>query len=449
MNPEFRRNLWLEFSTERLLIVPAVVALAAIAVTGTLGRSIALNIATYAAIAIGIIWGSTQASASLLNEITARTWDMQRASSLSGWQMTWGKLFGATAYTWYALAIVAFAWLSLDGPASPGREEWLLLVPATVLAQALALIAALHMPVDGRVHVRGVRQAAMIGVLGGLVALQIARALGVAGLPIWYAVVLDHATLLLLSLLFLGLWAVIGAWRSMCAALQIPLSAWGWPLFLITLSIWVAGFAAGGDAQMLLSRRLHAALAATWVATWFAALIEIKSPVALRHWGMALASGEFGMLLRRTPAWLVGLPILLALAIGVGMTGGLSFALPRVVAFVPFVGPALARLTVNFGTWLPIVGVLLLLWRDIAIMYWAGMIGRARRVAALIYLAALYILVPIALLALDWLFLLPAFVPLPFADDVFDVAFIVLVIEVAGATALAAGSIRRLTRLMR
>ena len=55
MNPEFRRNLWLEFSTERLLVIPAVVVLALIAISGTLGRPAAVTFATYGAIAIAIV----------------------------------------------------------------------------------------------------------------------------------------------------------------------------------------------------------------------------------------------------------------------------------------------------------------------------------------------------------------------------------------------------------
>jgi hypothetical protein len=447
MNPEFRRNLWLEFSTERLLIIPAVVILSLIAISGTLGRPAAITFATYGAIAIAIVWGCTLSSSSFLGEITGRTWDMQRASSMSGWQMTWGKLFGSTSYPWYGVAIVFVAWLSLDGPTSFSRNEWLVLLPAAVLAHAVALIAALYVAIDGRVHVRSARQAAAVGVLAGIASLQASRALAAATAPDWYLLSLDRRWVVVASALFLCAWAIVGAWRAMSAALQIPLRAWAWPLFLVTMSVWLAGFARGDDPDTLVSRRLYLALAMTWIATWIAALVDTKSPVRLRQWRAAVSSGDAGQIFARTPAWVIGLPVVVVAAAGVALTDRLGLGPSRLFGSLSTVEALLGDLMTRSGGWLTLAAAFLFLWRDIAIMYWSGLIGRGRRVPALIYLAGLYILVPATLLSLDALTLLPAFAPMPFANGIFDIAFIVLVLQVVAATAIAAHAIRRFTRL--
>jgi pimeloyl-ACP methyl ester carboxylesterase len=48
-----------------------------------------------------ILWGTRLAANSILDEMADKTWDWQRLSILSPWTMTWGKLFGATAFAWY------------------------------------------------------------------------------------------------------------------------------------------------------------------------------------------------------------------------------------------------------------------------------------------------------------------------------------------------------------
>jgi hypothetical protein len=447
MNPELRRNLWLEFSIERLLIIPAVAVLSMVAITGTIGRPAAIFFVTYGAIAIGIIWGSTLASSSYLGEITARTWDMQRATSLSGWQVTWGKLFGATSYPWYGLAIAFAAWLWLDGPASASRAVWLVLVPSAVLAQAVALVAAVYLALDGRVHARSARQAAVVGVLAGIFALQVSQGLGNPNAPDWYGLAIDRRLVVVGSALFLCMWAVVAAWRSMCMALQIPLRAWAWPTFLVALGAWLAGFISLADPQSLVSRRFYAAFVASWIATWVSALIDTKSPVKLRQWGAAIAGA--GRLLARTPAWVIGLPIVIAAGIGIAMTDEQGLGPARLISLSRVLTELLGIPLVANPAWLTVLAALLLLWRDLAIMYWAGLTMGGRRVPALLYLGVLYILVPATLIGLESPMLLPAFLPVPYSTGMFDAAFVVLVIEVVAASALAVHAIAKFTRLVR
>ena len=430
----------------RSLIVPAVVVLSMIALVGALNRDAATLFATYAATAMALVWGCVQASGSFLSEVAGRTWDTQRGSSLSGWQMTWGKLFGATAYSWYGVAAVFVAWLALDGLATPTRAQWLYFVPAAVLAQAVALTGALYLAIDGRIRARSTRQAAVLGALAGFVAMQTFAGMS-RGRVEWYEVDAEREAIVVGSALFLCGWGVVGAWRTMAAALQIPLRAWAWPLFLVTGAAWIAGFVTQTLTAEPMARRLHLAFGFAWCATWVAALVDSKSPVRLRQWAAELSRGDLGRLISHTPSWAVGMPVVVAAAVGVALVSPKPIAVPVPADSVSFLGPLFRAAVANNPVWLTVTGLLLFLVRDIGVMYWAGLVGRGRRVPALLYLAILYVLIPAVLVATSQSHWAAAFVPLPFADGAGDAALWLLIAEAAVATALAGRAVRRATRL--
>src|SRR5579862_622735 len=105
MNPEFRRNIWLELTPRRVLTMTTVLLLIffAAALTGSESTPVSAAVTLYYFIVV--FWGARNASLSVVGEIRDRTWDFQRLSSLGAAQMTWGKLFGATMFNWYGGAI--------------------------------------------------------------------------------------------------------------------------------------------------------------------------------------------------------------------------------------------------------------------------------------------------------------------------------------------------------
>ena len=103
MNPEFRRQLWLGFSTTRVVVLPlllvACFAAAYTASNSDAARTLAITGAVlFAVLVFGM--GTFAAGASVNDEVTDRTWDQQRMSAMQPWAMTWGKLGGASAYAW-------------------------------------------------------------------------------------------------------------------------------------------------------------------------------------------------------------------------------------------------------------------------------------------------------------------------------------------------------------
>ena len=86
MNPELRRNLWLQLSPQRLIAAP--VALGIVFGLGWLTApqwlsSIGLTIFY---LLIGF-WGTRRAADTLAEETAGGTWDGQRLSSLGAWAM--------------------------------------------------------------------------------------------------------------------------------------------------------------------------------------------------------------------------------------------------------------------------------------------------------------------------------------------------------------------------
>ena len=106
LNPEFRRNLWLELTASRFLGLGAVIVLCVAALeAGEQFDDFAggyVYLGKMGFVLTVIVWGTRRAAAGMGAEVRSATWDWQRLSSMGPWSMTWGKLFGPTAFTWVA-----------------------------------------------------------------------------------------------------------------------------------------------------------------------------------------------------------------------------------------------------------------------------------------------------------------------------------------------------------
>src|SRR5215470_10783166 len=103
INPELQRNLWLELSARRLIIIPIIVGIILspwIVLHTDLGS--ASDTGRWLFDLLVPVWGTWLVANSVVSEIRSRTWDLQRLSALSPWEMLWGKLIGAPIMVWYA-----------------------------------------------------------------------------------------------------------------------------------------------------------------------------------------------------------------------------------------------------------------------------------------------------------------------------------------------------------
>jgi hypothetical protein len=246
MNPEFQRQLWLQFSPTRLAIVPALLLLTLLTTYFTAQSSVAmaLTLVASSAFCISVVGiGTMAAGASVLDEVNDRTWDQQRMSAMQPWAMTWGKLLGASSYGWYggALALLVAIPCALTTELSP-HVFTIALVAILVGLSLQSLLMAIHLQ---QVKAGGgaIKRGGVLGLV--LVLLWIVPAmqsrLGLGEVQ-WWGMNISTSAMALISSLLLSVCAVCAAWRLMAAVLAVRQMPWGLPSFALVVAMYVAGF---------------------------------------------------------------------------------------------------------------------------------------------------------------------------------------------------------------
>ena len=431
MNPELQRNLWLEITPHRLVLLPAVILasgalLHALDPSNTIVRSIAL----FGFIILTMVWGARQAANSVLEEARDRTWDIQRMAALSPWSMTWGKLAGATVMSWYGGLWCLLLFIGVSGAAA-GLDVLsisILVVAVAIVAQGLALIGALV-----GLH-RGKRAQARLSnfvvVLLLIFALPSVLSLTTAQHQLsWYGD--DYRQLpfsTCAAAVFAG-WTVLGAMRTMCMELRVRTRPWWWLVF----TFFVAGFAIGfaaieprvplGLLRGLLSTVTIAAIGQSYVA----AFSFPCDPIQYRRVLRALADGDYTRALEELPLWLSSAALALIVAVAATVLG----AAPEITNERPD----------NLGP--TALAAVLMMTRDLALLSFFSLRLRGGRAEAttLVYIAILDGLLPALLprLGLDALVGLvrPTFFVAPIA------AIGVMIVHAAIASALAVSAYRQ------
>ena len=384
MNPELRRNLWLEFSLHRLVALPVLIALVVVLIVAMGGPDRPQSIAGFAAAGYGalvLLWGTMRASMSVLGEAQERTWDTQRMSAIGPWAMTWGKLLGAPSFTWYGglmmLALfVAAGWSSLRIPVG---KLALSMLAGALLLHALALIASVLAARKGVARRGG--GFVLMSFLLLMVASPAIQLAGSAGNTAhWWGLEFDSAWFLLAGLWAYAAWAVLGAYRCMCGEPGLRTLPWALPAFIGFSALYLAGFATqarhGGATALVL-------LIGTMLSLGLAYLMLLgEAAGAPAAWQRLLAqwrAGHSRRLLQELPLWLVALACGLALALA-------SLLAPRAVG-----ATASPLLNAVFP-----LAVALFALRDAAIVSFFAFARSPRRAeaAALFYLLLLYLLLP-------------------------------------------------------
>jgi len=399
MNPEFQRNLWLEAAPHRLVAMPAVLVLIFLATWLGGGRT-AFPVAAEVTIGILlIIWGSRLAADSVLSEVAARTWDAQRMSALSPWDMTWGKLFGSTIYVWYGAAWCLVVFAVGRGPVM----ELLRLLLSGLEAQALAFLISLLLLRRGQ----GVRFQLTIAQLLAILAVltpHLLLPLVPGGVISWYGVAVSQPTFMILTqAMFLG-WTILGLYRLIRVELQYPSLQPTWAAFVVTTVIYFAGFDTvllvgnSGNLPGLIVARLLVAFCAAIALTYLAAFIEPKSMIGLQQWLHLVQQRRLGRVVGLLPAWIPSFVI--ALSIAAGMVVDLLLIAPPTASAKDSIVPFIAA-------------VLLFCTRDIAMLYALVLRERSRRghLNTIIYLIALYFVGPVVLSTAKLDSLMPVLVP--------------------------------------
>jgi hypothetical protein len=306
MNPEFKRNLWLEISPARLAIMPVVLTLIGLLV-------VALNLddpqgslfVAFSVLFLGLTvgWGSLLVLSSINNEVSERTWDQQRLSALTPWEMAWGKLFGSAAYAWYGglLCALVAGFAALSGRDFLTHCVWMLVGAVGAVALHAWLMAIRLHTLDSRSE----KASSLAGRLFGLflllqslpvilVLLRNPASQTRGDIGSWWSLGLPMPIQsLLVALLLLGL-GLVALWRSMGKQLMVRAVPSAWVLGVTGLGLVLAGFFPqtrwGSSLWMTLTAT---ALASTYIAlftepnnrlVWQAVLYHRAHSPARRLW---------------------------------------------------------------------------------------------------------------------------------------------------------------------
>lgn len=380
VNPEFRRNLWLEMTQHRVIGMPLVLGALFLLVYLLNGRSFGKEVA-YIALVMGglmaVMWGASQAAESMLSEVRSHTWENQRMTAMSAWEMAWGKLFGGTVYSWYGTLIcVAVYFLSTEAALPDALRYVALLLLSGLFVQGMALLSTLQFLKKERSVGRS--QGVLYAIIGLFVVSPYLQMSIEKGLSItWYGLSLSGITFALASLSAFVCWGVVGIYQSMRSELQMQNGIWLWVLFVAWLMAYLSGFpdhAMSGRWSETSSRLLVSSLVVMSLA-YVMILVESKDPVLFSRLKRLLQQGDWKRLNRTMPCWMATL--LMGLVVNSVLAG--LFFIER-----------------NQQYGLFFIAIFLFVLRDICIVLWVNFSRQRKRadMTAILYLLVLYGLLP-------------------------------------------------------
>jgi hypothetical protein len=316
-NPEFRRNLWLEVTPQRLAGMPLVLGAIFFLAFLADGKHLAGGVSASSGalyFLICLVWGTRLASEAVMNEIREHTWDGQRMSVLTPGEMTWGKLFGSTVYPWYGALIC----LTVHGLAAQGGgvaekvKSLLVMLLAGVLAHGVSLLASLMAIRKERRFVKS--QAALFFVLGIVAAAPFYSLASEGGSVItWFGIRCARLDFMLCSLAIYVAWTICGIYHLMRVEMQMKNRPWAWYGFVVFVMVHLSGLlppdAGGGGLPGATIPSLSAAFFIAIAIIYFMALAERKDFLALLALESMAVAGNWVRFLEVAPRWLITLPV--------------------------------------------------------------------------------------------------------------------------------------------
>jgi hypothetical protein len=426
VNPELQRNLWVELTPRRIILMAAVLGLVFLAFSLAGGRSGLYLAAEYIYYGIVVVWGARDAAQAVVGEIRDRTWDGQRLSALSAWDLTWGKLLGATSYVWFGgiiclVALIGVAFVD-KGPVAAATDVCYFLslgLMAHTVAFFASMLAVRRRQTHSRFDIFFYQLAGVVAAWwvwwvwhtaapGGALAPNAAIEIETIA---WWGVTIDARPFFLGSLVVFLVWAFVGCYRLMRVELMTDNGPSVWTAFVAFMAAYIAGFDSwltpevGAQIAEPVAVRILVAAIVCAVLAYLAIIFEPKDRVLYRWYGDELKRGHFGAIVKRLQAWMVAYAMTVVLAL---------FLMARVAAapwptehpeqVLPLITAALGFLTRDIGVFLA----------------FALMPGKRRGdLAAVVTLIVLYGIAPWLAQSLGALESAPFFYPAPTASPWF------------------------------
>jgi hypothetical protein len=250
LNPEFQRQLSLEFSPARLVGVPLVLGVI-FTLTYFLDHQNQTSVTAQSALGLFLLmvsfWGARQAVDSVLEEQRSHTWDTQRLSALDPWTMVCGKLLGSTLVVWYGGVICLMVYGLTAKNTSNLFWVYSYALSSGLLVQNISLLLSLIALRKGQINSNSV----IIG-LAILAAFTIGswimplsenpQALQTIPDATWYGINTTTQFLTLISVCCALFWCVVGNYRLMAQELRIRTLPSVWLAFALFLIVYTGGF---------------------------------------------------------------------------------------------------------------------------------------------------------------------------------------------------------------
>ncbi len=365
--PEFNRNLWLKISPFRLVAAPVFLIICSMIclnllpdgsdAKGGIEKNIAnmlfekdyamqllLAGAKWFYFIVVCVWGTYEAAVALQEEVRSNTWDFQRMSSISPFQLAAGKLAGATSYAWYVglLTLIPFYYaythitdLGNFSALNPRGGDWadandlyviLYMILAGLAGQAVAfLVSFIDMTsFAGKMGKKRIPRGSGSFLLGLVVAWtvftlgqEVAPKLATYSSPFaanrvatWYGTDYPSPEFVTWSMLFFLGWALLGSYRIARSELMHRTYPVAWIAFVGAFLLYLRGFA--NPTNAFYYTHLMALFVVALVLAYAVMLFEASDGRKYSRFFSNLRAGNLRRAFEDTHKWVVTIPFILA-----------------------------------------------------------------------------------------------------------------------------------------
>ncbi len=331
MNPEFKRYLWLELTVARLVVMPLLLGMLFFIIVKADNGDASGYFALVAFVILVVAWGGKLSADSIIDEVSAHTWDNQRMSSLPPWQMVWGKLFGSSVFAWYG-GLFCLAMYLLG---NLGRMPLSLLVTLAVVVVLVAITFQAMGLISGLMSMRANQRNRNMGLLillvlvfGSLIMPQLAGdEMHLYNSRRWHGLEMSQLDFILYSAVSWCGWVLFGAYRMMRSEMQYRNGPFTWLLFLLWITVYFSGLV-DGDTATRTERSMQLAVMFSGISliAYILLLSERMNLIELRKLLYQRSEKDGGFYLDLIPLWLLTLAfvVILTLAAVVILSGDQS-----------------------------------------------------------------------------------------------------------------------------
>jgi hypothetical protein len=404
MNPEFQRNLYLEFSFARLIGMPLFLTVIFAMTYLADDHQFAAKTANTALGLYGFIilfWGSRQAAESVMDELRNHTWDMQKTSAISPWSLSWGKLLGSTLFNWYGGILCLLVYLLSADATAPIFIVIAYALTVGLLAHSLSLLVSLFALRKKQNFNSSFSYLFVLFLLFSTLGFMNVLDKDSLNSTHWYGTEIDRLFFVLLSLILATGWNLVGIYRLLAQELQMRTLPWVWLSFIGFLVIYSHGLMVGSDLMnqsldhFALLMLLGFGICVTLV--YGLIFIDDNNPMLMRRLWIYAREEKWLRFLEEMPCWMMSIILCLPCCL-----------------YLSLFFPPEATDKLHFYP-LP---VFLLMLRDIGVVLFFCYAPRPKRAFGLsvLYLTFLYWIIPALFMQMGMDIIAAAFLPL-FIDN--------------------------------